>query len=51
VLSADDLRAFAELVLEETKGVAPIVDDAEKKRRAYERRKRQLDVIRIKGTR
>jgi phage head maturation protease len=51
VLSADDLRAFAELVLEETKGIAPIVDDAEKKRRAYERRKRQLDVIRIKGNR
>jgi hypothetical protein len=49
VLSADDLRAFAELVLEETKGIAPIIDDAEKKRRAYERRKRQLDVIRIKG--
>jgi HK97 family phage prohead protease len=51
VLSADDLRAFAELVLEETKGIAPIIDDAEKKRRAYERRKRQLDVIRIKGNR
>jgi hypothetical protein len=65
VLSADDLRAFAELVLEETAGTfthaqvrglvdqvnTPIVDDAEKKRRAYERRKRQLDVIRIKGTR